>query len=84
MIYAALGPGERLRKRVAEADRADEDRLAGRRIPVAAEIAQPLELHRLVGVRRRRGRLEHRAGQDLERVRIEVGGKVRDVGRRRS
>ena len=53
--------------------------LPGAESPVAPEIALPLELHRLVGIRLDRGRLDHRAGKHLQRIRIEVGGEVRNV-----
>src|SRR5205085_3728729 len=65
------GFGERLREGVAQSDGADEDRIAGSGIPVAAEIAEPLELHRLVGVRRDSGRLQHAAGEDFKRGGVE-------------
>ena len=46
--------GKRLGERVAQTDGAVEDRLARARIGIAREIAEALELHRRVGIARRR------------------------------
>src|SRR5579863_2551422 len=61
-----LGPG------VAQADRAVEHQPIGRRIRIEAEIALPLELHRLVGIFAGQSRLNARIGDDFERLGIEI------------
>src|SRR6202023_3017604 len=78
------GRGLSLRIGVAQPDGAVEDETAGRRVRIAAEIAQPLELHRLLAVARGERRLETAIGEDLERLRIEIGGEIATGARRRA
>src|SRR5438034_2079649 len=72
-------PADFLRKRVAQADGAVEDRLAGRGILVAYEIALPLELYHLAGIVSGDRWLDTRVRQHFQRFRIEVGGEIRGV-----
>src|SRR5262245_60629192 len=68
-----LGP------RVAQADRAVEDRAARLRIRVAIEVALALELHGGIGVAAGDGGLQLAIVQHFERIRVEVGREVAGI-----
>src|SRR5438034_1377823 len=76
-----LGP-DLFRKRVAQTDGPIEHRPRRRRILVRGEIALPLELHWLGRIGRGDGGLDAGVGEDFERFRIEIRGKIAGVGRR--
>src|SRR5262249_16467157 len=74
LAAAHLGPG------VAQADRAVEHQRAGLGVRVAGKIALALELHRVGRIVPDERRLDHGAGEPLERVGIEVGGEIGRIG----
>src|SRR4030088_402821 len=73
-LAADLGPG------IAQPDGAVEHEPAWRRIPVAAEIALPLELNRIVGIGAGESRLDPAVRQHFQRAWIEIGREVADIG----
>src|SRR5579862_8988201 len=61
---------------VAQADRAVEHQMPRRAVGVAAEIAEPLELHRRQAVVLGDGRLEAAVPQHFEGVGVDVGHQI--------
>src|SRR4029077_11487772 len=66
-----LGPG------VAQADRAVEHRPLRGGVLVRTEIAEPLELYRIIGIASGERRLDAGVRNHFERIGIDVGGKIR-------